>query len=93
MSPVRRKSGGKFQRGTASFLPSIKGGPGAAESLLMLRVASTLLLAVFLVASGQTALTLSSNGDTAVIIVQTVVCVALLSAVIYCKQRHRLRVE
>jgi hypothetical protein len=59
----------------------------------MLRVASTLFSTSFCDTSGHTAVTLSSNGDTALIIVETLVCVVLLSGLIYCRHRHRMRTE
>lgn len=59
----------------------------------MLRVATAVLLFVFLAVSGKTAQTLSSNGDTAAIMAQTLCCVALLAAAVYCKNVRRAGVE
>jgi len=59
----------------------------------MLRVTSTLFLAVFVIATIKTALTFGANGDTLVIIAETVVCVGLLSGLIYCRNCRRLRSE
>jgi low affinity Fe/Cu permease len=55
----------------------------------MPRVAFTLLLVVLLVAVGKTAQSLISNGDTGMIIVQTAVCVALLTGAVLCKNVRR----
>jgi hypothetical protein len=62
------------------------------EYELMLRVFSVLFLVCFLAASGHAAHMLSSNGDTALFILETVACAALLSVSLYCKHR-RLRAE
>jgi hypothetical protein len=59
----------------------------------MLRVTSTLLSTSFFATSGHTAFTLGSNGDTALIIIETVACVALLTALLYCKHRRRIAAE
>jgi hypothetical protein len=59
----------------------------------MLRATSTLLSTGFFAASGHTAFTLGSNGDTALIIAETVACVVLLSALLYCKHRRRMSTE
>ncbi len=44
---------------------------------------------IFFAVSGKTALTLSANGDTALIMTETVVCVLLLSAAVYFKNRRQ----
>ena len=58
------------------------------EYEVMLRVLSVLFLFGFFIASGQAAATVGRNGDTAVFILETVVCAALLSVSLYCKHRR-----
>jgi hypothetical protein len=59
----------------------------------MLRATSILLGTVFLGASGKTAESLSSNGDTAVILFQTTICVLLLTAALYCRHRRESQLD
>ena len=72
---------------------SIKPSPAESKSCLMLRVASTLLLLVLVVVAAKTAQSLASNGDTGLIIVETGICVVLLSGVVLCKNIWRARTE
>jgi hypothetical protein len=65
----------------------------AAESTGMPQAAATLFLVSLLVASGKTAQSLTSNGDTALIILQTAVCVTLLAAAVLCKNLRRAGVD
>lgn len=53
-----------------------------------MRLISGLFTGGFLAASGQTAQTLTNNGDTALIMLQTLACVALLSLAVVCKNRR-----
>lgn len=59
----------------------------------MMRMISGLFGSVFLAASGKTAETLTTNGDTALIMLQTLVCVLLLSVAVYCKNQRRTEAD
>jgi len=82
-TPLLSKSGGKVGSAPGHFLPVIKLPEHPVEAPGMLRVTSTLFATVFLAASGKTADSLTSNGDTAVILLETVICVVLLTGALY----------
>ena len=59
----------------------------------MLRATSILLGTGFLAASGKAMESLTSNGDTGAIVLQTVVCVVLLTVALYCRHLRESRLE
>jgi hypothetical protein len=89
----RVKPVAKSSRNRGAFRPAIKRDRPPAEDPDMMRAISGLFASVFLAASGKTAQTLTSDGDTAMIMLQTLLCVVLLSLAVYCKNQRRAEMD